>query len=265
MKLPSKFSARVLKHFKKYQSIILDQRKRDVAEADTASTVKDILADIFGYDKFKEITAEYKIRGTFCDLAVVMDNGIKFLIEVKGANVVLTDHHLRQAQNYGALEGINWVILTNSIEWKLFNIQFGQPPSYQEVASFSLETLNPRKEEDLEKLFLIAREGIRSDVISTFYNQIQLFNRFTLAQIILSQSVVNCIRREFRKLFPEIKVTDEMVQQILSSDIIKRDTLEGEKCEDAKSRMKKASRKAARKSEKEGAQLLIERSIKNGG
>ena len=32
--------------------------------------VKDLLAEVFGYDKYAELTSEHAIRGTYCDLAV---------------------------------------------------------------------------------------------------------------------------------------------------------------------------------------------------
>jgi hypothetical protein len=51
-KLPKKFVDRVSKNLKNYQAITEAQRKRDVSEADTVTVVKDILADVFGYDKY---------------------------------------------------------------------------------------------------------------------------------------------------------------------------------------------------------------------
>jgi len=84
-KLPKKFVERVTRSLKTYQAITESQRKRDVSEADTVTVVKDILADIFGYDKYAELTSEHAIRGTYCDLAIRIDGKLKFLIEVKAA------------------------------------------------------------------------------------------------------------------------------------------------------------------------------------
>jgi hypothetical protein len=49
-----------------------------------ALVVKDMLADIFGFDKYNEVTSEHQIRGTFCDLAIRIDGKVQFLIEAKG-------------------------------------------------------------------------------------------------------------------------------------------------------------------------------------
>jgi hypothetical protein len=45
------------------------------------------------YHKYSEITSEYAIRGTYCDLAIVSEKGAtkkyRFLIEVKAISVTL--------------------------------------------------------------------------------------------------------------------------------------------------------------------------------
>jgi len=42
-----------------------------------------MLAEIFGYDKYSEVTRELAIRGTYCDLATRIDGKFQMLIEVK--------------------------------------------------------------------------------------------------------------------------------------------------------------------------------------
>ncbi len=82
---------------KTFQNIASIQKSRDVSEADTVTLVKDMLADMFGFDKYLELTSEQQIRGTYCDLAVKIDGKIRYLIEVKSAGIALNDSHLRQA------------------------------------------------------------------------------------------------------------------------------------------------------------------------
>ncbi len=61
-----------------------------------------------------------------------INNKIKYLIEVKAAGVDLNARHLRQAVDYGAKEGIEWVVLTNSISLQLYRIKFAQPIEHEE-------------------------------------------------------------------------------------------------------------------------------------
>ena len=148
LKIPKKVIDRISSNLRTYQNVANSHKSKDVSEADTVTLVKDILAYCFGFDKYQELTSEQQIRGTFCDLAVKIDSKIKYLIEVKAAGVNLNDSHLRQAINYGANQGIEWVVLTNAVEWRLYRIKFGQPVDYEEVSSFNLLEINPKKEDD---------------------------------------------------------------------------------------------------------------------
>lgn len=64
-KLPKKFVDRIASNIKKYQRIAITQQKSDVAEADTVTLVKDILAEVFGYEKYEELTSEHQIKATY--------------------------------------------------------------------------------------------------------------------------------------------------------------------------------------------------------
>ena len=60
-------------------------------------------------------------------MAVKVDENIRFLIEVKAVGIELKDIHIKQAIDYAANEGIEWVILTNGAVWRVYNVHFGQP------------------------------------------------------------------------------------------------------------------------------------------
>ena len=64
LKIPKKVLDRFAADLKKFQAVANSLKSRDVSEADTVTLVKDILAYIFGYDKFEELTSEQQIRGT---------------------------------------------------------------------------------------------------------------------------------------------------------------------------------------------------------
>ena len=81
--IPKKVSERLITGIKRYQPILAAAKARDVGETDTVTIIKDMLADVFGYDKYSELTSEYAIRGTFCDLAIKLDGKLSTLIEVK--------------------------------------------------------------------------------------------------------------------------------------------------------------------------------------
>ncbi len=251
LKISKKVIDRVSSTLKTYQNIAQSHKSKDVSEADTVTLVKDILAYCFGYDKYQELTSEQQIRGTFCDLAVKIEGKIKYLIEVKAAGVNLNDSHLRQAISYGANQGIEWVVLTNAVEWRLYRIKFGQPIDHEEVSSFCFLEINPKKEDDLKKVFLLCREGISSDAMDTYHQHTQILNKFTIAQILLTDPIVSVIKREIRRLFPEIKVDTEQITDILNNEILKREVIEGEKVKETQQKIKKITTKLTKQAQTE--------------
>jgi hypothetical protein len=252
-KLPKKFVERVGSNVKKYQRIVAAQQKADVAEADTVTLVKDILADVFGYDKYEELTSEHQIKSTYCDLAVKVGGKLRLLVEVKSAGSNLGDNHLRQVIDYGAHQGIHWVILTNAAEWRLVKIYVASQISHEEVCRIDFAAVSPKNHDHLETLFLFAKEGLTTDAMDAFHQQAQLFNKFTVAAIIRSDPVVAVVRRELRRLFPDLKVAPENLATLIENEVIKREAIEGDKAKDAAGRIKKAAGKIERAKKKEEA------------
>lgn len=252
-KIPKKVQDRLVAGLKKYQPIVGKLRERDISEADTVTVIKDMLTDIFGYDKYTELTSEQQIRGTFCDLAIKVEGKIYYLAEVKSAGTNLNDNHLRQAVNYGAHQGIEWVFLSNAIEWKVYRIKFGQPIDYEEVFSFDVTKLSSRSGEDLNKLFMLCRESISSDSLTEYHRHAQIVNRFIVAEILQSDVMVSTLRRELRKLFDGVRATEDDLRTILVTDVMKRDTIDGDPPKAAKAAVKKAVAALARKAAKNAA------------
>jgi hypothetical protein len=254
MKIAKKTQDRLAAGLKKYQRIVRQIAERDVSEADTVTVIKDMLSEIFGYDKYEELTSEQQIRGTFCDLAIKVEGKIHYLAEVKSAGTNLSENHLRQAVNYGAHEGIEWIILTNSVEWRIFRLKFGQPIDWEEVCSFNITELSMRSQDDVEKLAMLCRESVSSDALDAFHKQAQIVNRFVIAEVLQSDSMISSVRREIRKLFDGIKVTDDQIRIILTNDIIKRDALDGDGPKAAKAMIKKVLAAQARRAAKQATE-----------
>ena len=245
-KLPKKFIDRVGLNLKKYQRVAAAQQKADVAEADTVTLVKDVLADVFGFDKYEELTSEHQIKATYCDLAIKIGGKLRLLVEVKSAGSSLADNHLRQVIDCGAHQGIHWVILTNVVEWRLIRVYVANQISHEEVSRFSFIDINSKNEDHLQHLFLFAKEGLSIDAMDAFHQHAQLLNKYTVAAIVKSDPVISAIRRELKRLFPDIKVGNENLLDLVENGVIKRDTLEGEKAKEAELRIRKAAKKLER-------------------
>src|SRR4051812_19719313 len=98
--IPSKVADRITTCLKRFQPILSSAKARDVNESDTVIIVTDMLSEIFGYDKYVEITSEHAVRGTFCDLSISLDGKSQFLVEVKAIGLELKDSHVKQAVDY---------------------------------------------------------------------------------------------------------------------------------------------------------------------
>lgn len=244
---PKRVVDRIIKSIGKFQQVLQIAKDRDVNESDTISIIKDMLAEIFGYDKYLEITSELAIRGTFCDLAIKVDNKIEYIIEAKAIGTALKESHLRQALEYGSNNGVPWVILTNGMLWRIYKIRFEQPITYDLVCDFNFSELDGKSEEHQEKLFIICKEGINKDAREQFHEKIQCLNRFILGALILSDDVLTVLRRELRKITEGIFVAPEDIIHVLKNEVLKRDVIEGEEAQKAQSRVKRYYGKTARK------------------
>lgn len=244
--IPRKVSERLTKQIGAFQKVLEDAKRRDVNEADTVTIITDMVAELFGWDKYNEITSEQAIRGTFCDLAVTVDGVIQYLIEVKAVGITLKQNHLRQAVNYGSNQGVPWVVLTNGIDWEVYRIVFEQPVSHELVFRFNFLELSARKRDDHELLYLLCRSGVRKDAISAFHERAQLVNRFVLAALLYTEPVLATMRRELKRLAPDSKVTPDEIEALLG-DVVKRDVLDGDAATRAKRQVERSRSKPLRK------------------
>jgi len=229
---------------KNFQPILVTQKTRDVNEPDTVRIVTEMLTEIFGYDKFSEITAEHAIRGTFCDLATQIDGTIQLLIEVKAIGIELKDPHVKQAVDYAANKGVDWVVLTNAVTWRVYKVIFGKPIDHELVYEIDFIDFDTKKDDQLELLYVLTREGWVKSLLKELNEQRQALSKFVIAAVALSDPVLDAMRRELKRVCPNVKIQSEQIQQVLSAEVLKREVVEGEKADEAR---KKVSRSVNRK------------------
>jgi predicted type IV restriction endonuclease len=206
---------------------------------------------VFGYDKYSEITSEHAIRGTYCDLAVKINGTLAFLLEVKAIGLDLKDQHVKQAVDYAVNQGVDWVGLTNGNIWRIYKVCFAKPVSYEMVVEFDLLTMNARNADQIDLLGLLAKEGWQKERISEYQSYKEALNRFTLGAILLSDAVVDVVRRELRRITPGLKVESEEIGALLRSEVIKREVLDCEKAVAAQKQVTRAANRALRKRQEE--------------
>ena len=197
--VPKKVAERLAAGIKRFQPILSVSKSRDDGEADTVMIVTDMLANVFGYDKYSEITAEYSIRGTYCDLATKIDGVLQLLIEVKAIGLDLKEQHVKQAIDYAANQGVDWVVLTNGLQWRVYHVTFTKPINQELLVDVDFCGLNPRSTADIESLYLLTREGWAKSVLGDYQTQKQALSRFFLGALLAERS---CIRSRAARTTP---------------------------------------------------------------
>lgn len=244
--VPNKVADRLAAGLKRFQPILASAKSRDVGESDTVTIVVDVLAEIFGYDKYSEITSEYAIRGTYCDLATKIDGALQSLIEVKAIGLELKDAHVKQAVDYAANQGVDWVVLTNGMYWRFYKVTFTKPIGHELVVEIDFSTLNPKIAKDIESLFLFCKEGWMKSVLGEYHSQKQALSRFFLGAMVLTEPVLEVIRRELRRVSPDVKINIDEIKAVFTNEVIKREVMEGEKAEEARKKISRSANKALR-------------------
>jgi len=248
--IPKRALDRIAGQFKRYQNVLVAAKARDIGESDTLVIIADMLSDILGYDKYTELTTEFAIRGTYVDLAVKVGSEIRFLLEAKAIGVDLKDSHVKQAIDYGANHGIEWVILTNGIVWRVYKIHFQQPIDKSVVFDLDLLQMTSRTPQLLDCFGNLSREGFTASSMAEIFQQQQATSRFSLAAMLLSETMIATLRRELRRTFPGLKVEEDQLLDAVQNHVLKREVVDSDEAKQAVSVLKKAMRAVERSKEK---------------
>jgi hypothetical protein len=245
MAISARVSERLAAGVKRFQPILSSAKSRDVNESDTSMIVADLLAEIFGYDKYSEVTRELCIRGTYCDLATRLDGKFQMIIEVKAIGLELKDAHVKQAVDYAANLGVEWVALTNGNLWRVYRVIFAKPIDAEIVLDIDLLQLNAKSADHLESVYLLTRESMLKSGLYAYHDHLQATNKFYLAAVVLSDPVLETVRRELRRL-SDAKIEIEELRSALKLEVMKREVIEGEKADGARKKVSKSAGKMLR-------------------
>jgi hypothetical protein len=255
-RVPQKVADRIASGLKRFQPILQSAQARDINESDTVVIVADILQYVLGFDKYSEITSEHSIRSTFCDLAIKLDGHLALLLEVKAIGLGLKDNHIKQAVDYAANQGCDWVVLTNGVIWHCYRVGYGKPITHDLVLDINLLNLSPKKQSDIELLWLISREGVLKSGLAEYFSQREALSRFTLAALLTSDAMLDVLRRELRRISPDARIDTDEICGVLTNEVMKREVLEGDKAAAAR---RVVSRAAGRMLRRAGNGPIVER------
>ena len=208
---------------KKFSKPLADLVARDANEGDTRLLVTDMLCDGFGFDKYSELTTEYRVKGEFADYGIRLEKDLIAFLEVKRVNTRLSSKHLRQVESYAVNEGVEWVILTSGVVWQVYHITGGLPV----VVDLALEVDLLGEETNTQKanqLYYLTKESLKRRQIDSLWQAKRATSPKSLASVLCSENVVTAIRRELKRATGQ-SVTDEEVVRLLNHTVLRPECL----------------------------------------
>jgi predicted type IV restriction endonuclease len=208
---------------KKFSKPLADLVARDANEGDTRLLVTDMLCEGFGFDKYSDLTTEYRVKGEFADYGIRLDKDLIAFLEVKRVTTKLAAKHLRQVETYAVNEGVEWVILTSGVVWQVYHITGGLPIIVDlalEVDLFSEETSTQKA----NQLYHLTKESLRRRQIDALWQAKRATSPKSLASVLCSENVVTAIRKELKRTTGQA-VTDEEIVKLLNATVLRPECL----------------------------------------
>lgn len=196
---------------KKFKKIVEHAKQKSFNESDTSNIIYDFLWETLWYDKYTEITTEYKIKWQYCDYGIILNWKLTLLMEVKQIWLELNDHHLFQAISYAGNEWVKWVILTNLRRRQLFCLSFWDKIEKELVLDIDLLTENTNL---LQKIQYLHKESLQKNFLDKLFVKKMALSEQNFKKVIFSEVIIKKIQSELKNL-TWVKISQEEVVNIL--------------------------------------------------
>src|SRR5215216_2848643 len=209
---------------KKFSKPLTDLVARDANEGDTRLLVTDMLCEAFGFDKYSELTTEYRVKGEFADYGIRIDKDLIAFLEVKRVATRLAAKHLRQVESYAINEGVEWVILTSGVVWQVYHITGGLPIVVDlalEVDLLNEDTLAQRA----NQLYYLTKESLKRRQMDALWQAKRATSPKSLAKVLRSDSVIAALRKELKRTTGQ-PVTEVEIVRLLNETVLRPECLE---------------------------------------
>ena len=208
------------KALREYRKRYLSKKENlNANESTVRLKVNSFLSNVLGYTLIDEIKTEHTIRGTYVDYVIQLNKKIQFVVEVKAASIDLTDRHLKQAVDYAANEGVDWVILTNGNQIKLYRVIFEKPIRSQEIFSFDLTNLSTIRTAAKHIVNLTKRSVLKGE-LEIYWKRFDALTEDNFRKALRSPEVIRAIRLQIKRK-SNINFTDNEIGKALDVVICK--------------------------------------------
>jgi hypothetical protein len=196
-----------LVQIKRFATAFREARERNANESDTVMYLVKFFEDVLGYDSLRgEISKELAIKDRYCDIALKIDGSVALIVEAKAAaQKGLTPKHIEQAENYASRSGLNWVLLSNGIEWKLFHVTFSESEGIAHEVAWEADLLAEVESDPnglWSKLELLSKAMLKKGELEQFWSQKKVLSPGSVVHALFNADVLSVIRRELNREAP---------------------------------------------------------------
>ena len=227
-KIPHKIQERIKAALRRFKPLLKAARERDAGRADTATLALDLLTELFGYDRYSEITSELDNKESVFDFSIQTEGQPRMLVRVSPIGMAPDDRYLLATAQYAQMNGVDWITMTNGIAWQVHHVEDvgANAPETPVVLAFDLLQMQPGREAHLGTIHLLTREGHEKAGLSHFKLRLEMTNRHYLGAMVLSDAVVASVRRELQKLNPDLRVTPAELRENLAKGVLRPDIVQ---------------------------------------
>ena len=221
---------------KDYKKKFLDKPLGELDESGTRLLINHFLTEMLGYETLSEVKTEYMIKGTYADYVIQIGGKRHFLVEVKALSLNLSANHLRQSINYGANEGIDFVLLTNGKVFELYKVLFEKPKSHELIFSLDFSELSNLKV-IADQLQYLHKDAVLKKGLDVLWDRHSALSPKNLSKLLFSTEVVKFLQKELKKKY-SIKFDEVVIESA-----VKRIAMESVIIEDFKPIKRRISKK----------------------
>jgi len=211
--ISKKNTNQILLWLKKFKKLIETAKKRWLNESDTSNIINDFLWEVLWYDKYFDVTTEYKIKWQYCDYWIIMNWKLTLLMEVKQIWLDLNENHIFQAISYAWNEWVKRVILTNLRRWELFYLSFGDKIEKELILDFDI-LWESSTNKLVENLQYIHKESLQKNYLWKLLKQKMALSERNIRKVLFSDPVIKKIQSEIKNT-TWLKASKEEVVNIL--------------------------------------------------
>jgi stress response protein SCP2 len=193
-------------------------RERNANEGDTRLLVTEMLVEGLGFDRFRDLTTEMKVKADFADYGMHVEHELVAFLEVKRITTTINERHLKQVRNYALDAGVAWMILTNGAIWQAYHLTLKPGAPVETDLTIDVNLLGPdTPAQKADALFLLTRESLRRRQIDAYWHREQARSARSLARAILAEPVLDALRRELRRQTGHNEPVDEIKGLLVAS------------------------------------------------